>query len=165
MARKRNELGPVVEQQMVDMLSRGGTAQSIFDRLSAQGITGISVPTIQRRMRELRAGIRSSGPRPVPATSEAVRVITAVEEIPPDATCNDLDQWIANVTARGKIAEANDDLDGVVKMGRLYTALIEARRKATPPPVIDPNDSPDMVALGAEVAKRFHKMIDQAVSA
>ncbi len=41
--------------------------------------------------------------------------------------------------------------------------FLEAKRKATPPDVPDPNDEPDMISLGAQVAARLHKMAEDEV--
>lgn len=162
MPRKRNDLGPVVEGQILEFMKVGRTAAHIFETLSAQGVKGISVATITRRMRELRAGMRS--PRSVPPDPEsdtAIDIPESPEQIGADTPLEILDNWIATVARLGRKAAAVDDLDGIGKMGRLSAALLEARRKATPPVAADPNDNPDMVALGALVAEKFHKMINQ----
>jgi hypothetical protein len=166
MPRKRNELGPNVEGQIAEFMKVGRTAQHIFETLSAQGVRGISVATITRRMREIRAGLRSSRAAPsAPESSEDLDLPESPESIGADTPLEILDQWIAHVARLGRKAAAADDLDGIGKMGRLSAALLEARRKATPPPVADPNDSPDMVALGALVAEKFHSMISRVVGA
>lgn len=160
MGRKRNELGPDVEGQILAFMKVGRTAQNIYEALAANGVKGISVPTITRRMRELRAGMRSAPVAASPAATEE-EIPETPEAIPADTPLEILDRWIATVARLGRKAAAADDLDGIGKMGRLSASLLEARRKATPPPVADPNDSPDMVALGALVAERLHKMINQ----
>jgi hypothetical protein len=48
-------------------------------------------------------------------------------------------------------------------MGRLTGALLEAKRRSTPTPKVDPNDDPDMIAMGEQVAERLHRLIDQVV--
>ncbi len=48
-------------------------------------------------------------------------------------------------------------------MGRLELQIQVEMRKATPPAVPDPNDDVDMRKLGAEVAARLHKLVDQVV--
>jgi hypothetical protein len=60
-------------------------------------------------------------------------------------------------------AYAAGDLDGFGKMGRLTSALLEAKRKATPPPALDPNERPDMIAARERARDAFHKLIDRVL--
>lgn len=167
MARKRTEFGPDVEQRIKALLARGGTAESISAALTRDGVRGASPSTIQRRVREIRNGTapQSSGrlptaPPPGPPASD-VELPSAPEEIPADTAIDTFDRWIEKAEAMARQAEADKNLVELGKAGRLVVMLLDAKRKATPPPVADPNDNPDLKALAEEVSKRLHNLVDQ----
>lgn len=159
MGRDRTDFGPAVDQQIREFMARGGTAQSISDALSSIGVKGASNRTIARRMQEFKAGVRAerSGMRtddPLPATPDAV---------PEGAAESDYDSWLADAKAHADAAQAEGDLEGFGKMGRLTVALLEAKRKATPLPKEDINAHPDMLAAKERARAALHRLVDQAV--
>ena len=185
MARKRNDLGPAADAKIRSLMLRGGTARSIFEALRAAGVKGASERTIARRMKEARAGVNATrakkfagtppraaakstrppqrGKQPPPP--ENAEPLPATEEEIARADPATLDRWLQTATRMGDAAEALGDLDSLAKMGRLSVSLLEAKRKATPPPKEDPNDHPDMIAMGARVADQLHMLIDKIAKA
>lgn len=147
------------------MVARGATARQIA------AATGIKPRTAARRKEEALAAAKparaaSAKRRPPAAPVEPVDppLPPSPEAIPDGADPGTIDRWIKRAEELAEIASNAGEVDGFVKMGRLSTALLEHKRKATPPTLPDPNDNPDMVALGAEVAARLSAMIDQATT-
>lgn len=168
MARKRKELGAEGERRLVELARAGGTAEGIAASLRAMGLT-VSRSTVGARMAELKGKVKG-GRRAMPrggaakASGEEPPLPPSPDAIPEGADPGTIDRWIKRAEELAEIASNAGEVDGFVKMGRLSTALLEHKRKATPPPAPDPNESPDMVALAADVARRLHTMIDQATS-
>lgn len=177
MPRKRTEIGARAEKKIAELIARGGTAQSIAKALRAAGVKGVSERTIGRRMKEVRGAAkapRGSKAEAANALREgyaaaAAGVKTGVDdgedlpkpdEIPADAELVKINEWLARADTLGRAAFAKGDLEGMGKMGRLTSALLEAKRKATPPEKDDPNDSPEMRTLGEQVEARLLKMVD-----
>lgn len=171
MPRKKREFSAKVEAQISAMATAGGTAQAISKALRAAGVKGASPATVGRRLRELRRGVTTprAGSRaelraayaspeqtdsPLPETPEAIPEGTALSQI---------ERWLKRAEAMGKIAVEKGDLAGMGQMGRLTSALLEAKRKATPPDKDDPKDNPDMGAAAARARATLHKYIDQAL--
>lgn len=174
MGRKRNELGPEVEERIKALIRRGGTAASIEKLLKNEGVEGISVRTVGRRIREIRGDMKAERARKKKPTSPAPAarskrstppLPTTPEAIPEGADLEMIDQWIQMAQRAAREAEVDGNLAGMGQMGRLTTALLEAKRRATPPDAPDPNDRPDMKALGEQVEARFMKMIDEIAGA
>jgi len=82
------------------------------------------------------------------------------DEIPEGTGLEAYDRELARAERMADGAELEGDLKATGNAGRLVGFLLDAKRKATPKPVADPNAAPDMVALGAEVEARFLKMVD-----
>jgi hypothetical protein len=176
MARKRTELSAAAKKTIAKMLERGATAEAVSKALKADGIS-VSTSTIARRMREVRGAVAA----PRVSASESLRKeyadaadaagfdededeeLPELEKIPPDADIRQLDRWIRRVDKMGKIAGAKGDLHGMGQMGRLLKGLHEAKLKATPPSKDDPRDNPDRQATIAEMRKKLHLYIDQAL--
>lgn len=162
MARKRTELGHDVEARIAAGIRRGETAEQVAAALG--GV--VSGRTIGRRMRELRGPVTAG--RSVAATTSASAASAppasplppSPEEIPEGATLTQLDGWISQAEAAIDKAELDENLPLLGQMLRVAASLAETRRKATPPAKADPNDSPDMVKLAAEVAKRLHLFVE-----
>lgn len=155
--RKKRDLGAKVTRRIEALTRAGGTEASIAKALAAEGAK-VSPSTVGRRKRAL-AGKASKpkavlAPPPLPSTPD---------EIPEGTDLDTLDRWLETATRMGKVAEVNGDLAALARAGRLATSLLEAKRKATPPARADPNDSPDMTKLAAQVRERLHKLVDQVV--
>lgn len=193
MPRPRRDLSKVQEQKLLDLMSRGGTVETNTAALQAAGIN-ISKATVGRRMRELQGKVREMRaervaalqavsklePTPEPKkpkkkkgkASKAELEVEAIAaampatpaDIPDHVDSSTLDRWIETANRMGLIAEEDGDLDSLAKMGRLTASLLEHKRKAAPPPKHDPNDDPDMVKLGADVALRLHNLIERVAS-
>lgn len=171
MPRTKREFSAKVEAQITALMTAGGTAQAISKVLVAAGVKGASPATVGRRMRELRTGppapragsraeLRAAyaapdaGDSPMPTSPEAIPEGTALSQI---------ERWLKRAEAMGKKAVAKGDLAGMGQMGRLTSALLEAKRKATPPEKDDPKDNPDMASAAARARSLLHKYIDQAL--
>ena len=189
MARKRIDLGHVAEDQIRALMARGGTVESITAALRAGGLSEASPATVSRRMAEMRRGVNEArvdrrgaaagvpGPAlvrlpSVAAPEEPVGQAQPVEEaplprtpeeIPAGSSLADYDRWIARAERMADDAEVDGDLKAIGNFARLVGFFMAERRKAAPDPVPDPNDAPDMVALGAQVEERFLKMIDMVL--
>lgn len=171
MARKRNELGEDASSIVRALMASGGTAKSIAAALRAKGIDA-SPATIGRRMKELRGKVRerkrgNAPPPPAPkgrakrAPSVPVPPLpTSPDEIEGDTPLETINAWIETAEEIATLAKKDGNLPVIGQMGRLVASLLEAKRKATPPTPPDPNDNPDMVALGAKVAEQMHKYVD-----
>lgn len=177
MGRKRSDLGPSVEKRIASLMARGGTAVSISKALAAAG-KKVSTRTIGRRMRELRGDVapmrvsastslRASYAAPEASEPESeasdAPLPAAPEEIPEDTDLRQIERWLQRAEAMARKAVNLGDLAGMGQMGRLTSALLEAKRRATPPEKADPNDHPDMVAAAARAREMLHKMIDRAI--
>lgn len=157
MARKRTELTPDQDARIVSGVKRGDTAEQVAAALG--GV--VSSRTIGRRMRELRGPIASrASSAPTPDVGRPPPVPTSPDEIPDGASLPELADLLRRAKALLADAEDEKNLPLAGQMIRVCSQLAETIRKATPPEQADPNDSPDMVKLGADVEKRFLKMID-----
>ncbi len=75
-----------------------------------------------------------------------------------------IDRWSARVEKGAAAAEAAGNLPALASLAMRATALAQARIKATPLPKPDPNDNPDMRALGDQAEKRFEALVDELFS-
>lgn len=173
MARKRTQFDASTDQQIAAMMAKGMPAEAISAALTAAGVKGASRPTIGRRMVEMRAGVNASiaarakaskPPKGKPAPAPA-----HVEPPTPDeiatATPDKLSQWVLETKAAADAAKDEGDLSQYGGLMRVSVAIQEAIRKATPLPVHDPADDPDMRAMAAATAARLHLMADQVLGA
>lgn len=76
------------------------------------------------------------------------------------ATPHDLDVWIARANSTYEAALMAENLAVQVTSIGKAKELLEAKRKATPPPAPDPNQNPDFVALAAKCRRELLKLID-----
>ncbi len=165
MARKRTNLGAKTTKRIKAGAKTGATAKALAAELAADGEKAPSARTVSRRMLEERGPRKNRAKKlsaPTPPSTEGLPPLPkSADEIPETADLTTLDFWLARVNQLGEIAHAKGDLAGMGTMGRLATALLEAKRKATPPEKPDPNDSPDMRELADLVRSRLHKLVDQ----
>lgn len=84
------------------------------------------------------------------------------ENIPEDATLEQVDHLLTAINKGMQRAEKDGNLSALASLATKATALALARRKLAPPPKVDLNESPDFVALGEQVEKRLFKLIDDA---
>lgn len=186
MARKRIELSTAAEDLIRAMMAKGGTVAEVTEALRAGPAPDAASATIGRRMAEMRDEVQKARVARRGATTGVVKVIgqadpehngtyitptpvavepepampTTPEEIPEGTSLETYDLWIARAERMADDAEAEGNLKEVANAGRLVGFFMSEKRKATPKPVPDPNDSPDFVALGAEVEARLLKMVD-----
>lgn len=163
MARKRIEMGPEAEGVIRALMAKGGTVESVTAALRAGCLPTAAPATVGRRMAEMRQEVNAEGAARRAAAPVAIPepdLPKSPEEIPATATLADYDRWIARSEKMADDAEVEGDLKAIANAGRLVGFFMAEKRKAAPEPVPDPNASPDMVALGAQVEERFLKMID-----
>ncbi len=82
------------------------------------------------------------------------------EVIPENAPLEVYDRLNATLERAVRQAERDENLAAVASLVAKQTALLAARHKATPLPKVDPNENPDMRALGEQVEARFLSLID-----
>lgn len=166
MGRKRIDLGTDADARILAMMRRSATATEVAQALSAATGRTVSPRTAQRRMTELRGREQDERRERVQARApaSAPRVDEVPDAVPDDAPLELVNKWIAKVEAAAEAAETEGDLRTFATIAAKLVTLLEHRRKATPPPVADPNEHPDMVALAEDVRERLHKMIEQVAT-
>lgn len=168
MARKRTVWPESVDAQIRGMMAQGGTAESISQALTAQGVPGASRPTIGRRMQEIRGTIHAprspSMASADPPPDSDLDVSDVPDEIPDGTPLDRLDRWLSKVNGAIEAAEAAKNYPLLGQLIARGTALQDARRKAAPPPKVDPNANPDMLAAKERARKEFHRLVEQVTT-
>lgn len=154
MARREENVPPFVREIIALRLS----LEETYRRAVAGGYTQ-SKRTLARRMAESAAAAGVDRPRPAPLGPD---LPATPDDIPAGTDVETLNRWLERAERGAAEAERDGNLSQIGNMGRLAKALIEARHKATPPAPPNPDDNPDMVALAAVAAEKFHKLIDLA---
>lgn len=133
------------------MMRRGLTVEEIARHF------GVAKSTAHSRVQAMKQGMTRT-----PAAPSSAPRVDEVPDVPPeDAPLELVDKWIAKVEAAAEAAETEGDLKTFATIAAKLVTLLEHRRKAAPPPVADPNEHPDMVALAEDVRERLHKMLEQ----
>jgi len=179
MGRKRTDFGAEGDALIRQMTSTGCSAEAVTAALMVRGVK-VHRATVDRRMRELRgaqhfdaraaeaAGI--VGPRSSASSAPDSDDLPALDgELPEVSGVAKITHWLALAEKKAKDAEGptcpacgrSADSEELVKMIRLAAVLLDLKRKATPMPTPDPNENPDMRALAAVVAKRFHDLVEK----
>ena len=99
---------------------------------------------------------------PLPPAS-APAVLSSIPEDPATldaATPGELDWWLSEVKLAFEAAKGADNVAAQASLAARATALLEAKRKSAPPPVVDPNENPDFVALAKAFRTRMLKMLE-----
>src|SRR5262245_10055782 len=141
MARKPTALPPEVVAQIEARTARGESAAIIF-----QAIGGvISTATIERMQRRLRRPA-PLGAAPSVRDPVAPRAIVAAplarasespdvpDEVPPTATTEDIDRWIARLKKGADVAEEQGNLAALASISAKAAQLMALRHRATPLP-------------------------------
>ena len=183
MARKRTELGTDGDARLVALAGQGWTAKAIADDLKARGIN-ISRSSVDTRVRALRgpvatprakaalgfaAGLAAAGgapsePAPTPPPSQPEDLPTEEDiEAAVLAGPEAIARALADIEAGYRRAALGENEAVTARWGSLRLQALALQAKATPPAPPDPNDAPDMVALGGEVVGRLLKAIDLVV--
>lgn len=158
MAPKRKN---VPNDRIVALMAAGKKADQITAVLQSEGYD-VSRPTVTRRMRDLKG--QANAARVSARGAPAVPAEDVPDAIPEGAPLEVVDKWIPKVEAAAEAAEAAGDLGAFAALTAKLVMLIEHRRKAAPPPKSDPNDDMDLRKLGAEVAKRLHRLAKDAAA-
>lgn len=159
--RPRTHLGPDVERRIVEGIKRGETGKQIAVAIGSV----VSASTVERRVREIRGPVQTPRTKRAKAptrksTAQPVSVPTSPDDIPEGASLPELVGLLERCKAALKQAETDKNLPLIGQMIRVAAQLSETIRKATPPKQADPNDAPDMVALRAKAAEKWHQMVD-----
>lgn len=169
MARKRNDYGPDGEALIKAHMARGGTVLSITQALRAGPVPTATTATVHRRMKELRHEVHEARlARRREATTDSIdssgeELPTSPDQVPDGATTADYDRWIARAERMADDADAEGDVKAAAVAGRLVGFFMAERRKAAPEPIVDPDDHPDMVAMGAEATSRLERLCEMVV--
>ncbi len=163
---------PEIEAKFAKLAREGLSARKIATSLKAMGAEGASVATVGRRLRE-RLGPRRSG-KTVESAPVAVPKVQKSAPVPPVPPASDgapgdlpdepaeldaspaeqLDWWLVQVRAAFERAKIGDNVAAQASLSARATALLEAKRKGSPPAVADPNEALDIKAA-AERGKRL----------
>jgi hypothetical protein len=185
MPRKKREWPATVERKLGTLVRKGLTAAEIAAQLTADGVPGASVATVGRRMRDLRGTVRATkaASKPVApelagkAKADAAKVTTAPKEpvarvlsdVPEDAAELDaapmaqIDLWLERIDGAWATAELDNNLAAQASLAARATALLEAKRKGSPPPVQDPNDAPDLIDAAKTAREKIMRKLEQAI--
>lgn len=107
---------------------------------------------------QLARSLRGETLPPTPPTADPLPEVP--ESVPEGADVALVDKWIALVEEAAKDARTDDNMTAFASLTAKLVALLEHRRKVTPVAKADPNDSPDMIALGEQVWLRLKKALD-----
>jgi hypothetical protein len=126
---------PITEAQRAQVLALAGTTSS---REIARQV-GVSKTSVLRVL----ADAPDDAPEPTDAPDVADEVIPEV--VPAGTPIETVRRWMAKVERWAQQAEGIGNLQVLASLTARQATLIEAERRATPPPVEDPNTHPDMV--------------------
>lgn len=102
--------------------------------------------------------IEASKPAPSAPTTTALVEPAVPDVIPDDVTDLELvDKWIRAVGAAANKANADGNMNAFASLTAKLVSLLEHRRKVQPTPKDDPNENPDMIAVGDLVWARLKK--------
>ncbi len=154
----KKQLAPAIQATAIQMKASGASRSDIVKAFGKEGIT------VWRRLGEewaplVMAEIES---RRKKAFVQGVPIESG-DDVPAGATLYQIDEWLAVAKQGANEAAALQDPDKHLSYMRMVISLLEARRKAEPEKVEDPNDSPDFVAAAARVRERWHKLAESLV--
>jgi transposase len=128
-----------------------------------------------RSLREIEATLRAEGLRGSRSTVQtwlaakkpkrATSSPTSARRTTPAATASVLELLRRNVTAierLARVAEREGRLSEFSTLTRTLNQCVSLIARHTPPEPPDPGASPDMLELGAQVASRLRRLIDDA---
>src|SRR5262245_51688453 len=133
MGRKRIDLGADADERIIALMVKGESAASIAAAFGGKA----SVPTIERRMRDLRGNAREARAQRHLAAGPA-QESGDVSEVSEETPLEQLHQSFAVAKRNADKAEALGDMDTLGKMLRLQHMIQDLIRKQTPPPKADP---------------------------
>jgi AcrR family transcriptional regulator len=122
-------------------------------------IVGVGVGTVNNYLKS--KGTAQPAPPPAPPSEPAP--VEVPDSIPEGIDLGTVDKWLRNIEEAASEAKAAKDFNAMSSLMAKFTALLEHRRKATPPAPPDPNLNPDFVEAARRARERLHKLIDTAV--
>lgn len=159
MTQQKTQYSATVQEILRVAVLRGRPIEEVSRELIAMGVKGASFATVARRMAEIRQGVNASRPV-VAAPTLPSDVPLDPGALPEGASVAELATLRSRCKAALDTAEGDGDLKLVGQLIRVQAALEELIRKATPARVPDPNDDPDVRAMGAAAVERLHQYIE-----
>jgi hypothetical protein len=177
MARKAKPIGSVAEAAMKAKMLAGGTTAQVAAAGTRAGGSPISTTTAHRWLKKHQGPIRAtkhSGLVPVPKPAAKVKAAPpsapdALLDVPEDPTdlasapVELVDRWLERVDRAYIAAEEAGNLAAQAALASRATALVEARRKGQPPPAVDPNLNPDLIAAAEACKAKLRKKLADAL--
>lgn len=166
MGRKRIELSAAHEAEIAVRAARNEPVRTIASALGG----AVSVATIDRRVRELKAGAsqkkaRHHGKVPHPPSTpkiEPAEAETLPDSVPEGTPLEQIEKWMRRIETAVDKAEKDGNLAAFSSLMMRLRSFEDARRKATPIPPPDPNANPDFIELGAQAERRLTQIIHDA---
>lgn len=172
MARKETQWPAPAERKFKRLALAGVPAAEIAAQLTKDGVPGASRSTVDRRVRKLigtrRASSAAASPSPPASSPSSGEEIDDLDDIPDDpdelaaATPHDLDVWIMRANQTYERALKMDNLAVQVTSIGKAKELLDAKRKASPPPPVDLNAAPDMIASAERCVTMLFKKVERA---
>lgn len=148
----------VTAEQRAQILALAGTAgqREIARRC------GVSKTTVQRVLnddQDVDAPELPASPPDAPPAPEDADVIPEI--IPAGTPLETIRRWQANVERWSQQAEKIGNLQVLAALTARQATLIEAERRATPPPIEDPNTHPDMIKEAESARAKVFAELEQ----
>jgi hypothetical protein len=164
MAGKPKKIGTAGEARFLALANEGATEERIVSELAHLGIP-VSRAWVGNRLRLHRGLVLHRVPvatPPRPAVGPAPAIPTA-EDLDRALSDGTVDELLEDVQRLRRDAAEKGNVAVLKALGQLELQAHDRKRKDRPPPVVDPNQAPDMIAAKERGRAEFHRLIDQAV--
>lgn len=159
-----SKITPEIQAFILERRRKGLSHRAIVEELAGRG-TSVSLGTVQRAAPARRRRDPVSEP-PRPAST------LAQDALPPPSTSDgpsdDLETLLKASLAdlnKAVAAAASDENQGArVAAHRVIAQIGTLLEKMRPPPIVNPNEAPDMVAAAAEARELFHAGLERVLS-
>ena len=160
-----------IQQEVLNRGRSGEPIASIATDMHNRGMVGWGRENVRRFLREhlgarraRRSSMRMQAAAVVEQGSESEVPVASLDaipvDVPPDASLEQIEWWLSLVRRHVETAEQACNVAAIASLSARATALLEAKRKATPEPPPDPNANPDMIRLGEQVEARLFRLVD-----
>jgi hypothetical protein len=149
------DLGDGVDEEIRTRTLRGETPGTVHAALLARGVSKVSLSTVKRRAALVEPATPSVPTYPLTEPDEDEEE-GAPEDDPLFGT---YDGVLRDVERLGRLARANSNLGLLARCEALKISALEAKRKAAPPEVPDPNEAIDMIAAAKRARDTLHRLI------
>ncbi len=149
---------------MQALLHEGATEERIVTDLASVGVK-VSRAWAGIRLREHRGLVTHRVPstpmvRPGGPATASIPTVADLDKALDDGT---VDELLEDVQRLRRQAAEDGNVAVLKSLGQLEIQAKILKRKDRPPPPVDPNQSPDMIAAKERGRAEFHRLIDQAV--